>query len=114
MTLLGRQSPDWNPEIMFTSDELGFLNDYAKIYRLEPPASLGPAVQLMAHLGGFRQRKQDKVPGHQIIWNGYNKLSTSLLAHHVGVQIGIEKGIEIGLKRAAEQGGEPVVQTKLS
>ena len=114
MTLLGRQSPDWNPEIMFTSDELDFLNDYAKIYRLEPPASLGPAVQLMAHLGGFRQRKQDKVPGHQIIWNGYNKLSTSLLAHHVGIQIGIEKGIEIGLKRAAEQGGEPVVQTKLS
>ena len=37
--------------------------------------SLGEAVLLMARLGGYLNRKNEAPPGHQVVWNGYFRLS---------------------------------------
>ena len=88
MTLLGRQVPDCEPQLMFTDQELGFLRDYANRYALKAPERLGDAVRLVAHLGGYRDRKHDPDPGHQIMWHGQTRLTSAALGHAIGFQVG--------------------------
>ena len=92
MTLLGRQVPDCEPQLMFTDGELGFLRDYANRYRLEPPKQLGDAVRLVAHLGGYRDRTHDPEPGHQIMWHGQTRLTSAALGHEIGREVGFRDG----------------------
>ena len=88
MTLLGRQVPECEPQLMFTDQELNFLRDYATRYALEAPEQLGDAVRLVAHLGGYRDRKHDPDPGHQIMWHGQTRLTSAALGHEIGFQAG--------------------------
>ncbi len=34
------------------------------------------ALNIIANLGGYENKKKDKMPGYQIIWNGMQKLNT--------------------------------------
>ncbi|MDE2826716.1 MAG: IS4 family transposase [Bacteroidota bacterium] len=86
MTLLGREVPACEPGLMFTDHELGFLADYAAQFGLGGPADLGAAVRLVAHLGGYRDRKHDPDPGHQIMWHGYSTLTSATLGHQVAME----------------------------
>lgn len=86
MTLLGREVPECEPGLMFTDHELDFLADYAAQRGLGGPASLGAAVGLVAHLGGYRDRKHDPDPGHQIMWHGYSTLTSATLGHQVAME----------------------------
>ena len=95
MTRLGRQVPDCAAELLFTDSELSFLSDYAEDFRLPGPDRLGPAVRLVAHLGGYRGRKHDPEPGHQLIWHGYDTLTKATLGHRTA------------LKKAQLQAGDP-------
>ena len=88
MTLLGRQVPDCDPELMFTDQELDFLRGYAHRHRLKAPERLGDAVRLVAHLGGHRDRKHDPDPGHQIMWHGQTRLTSAAIGYEVGVEDG--------------------------
>ena len=83
MTLLGRQVPECAASLMFSDPELEFLGDYSRKYGLPGPDSLGPAVRLVAHLGGYRDRKHDPDPGHQIMWHGYDTLTKATLGHQI-------------------------------
>ena len=83
LTLLGRQVPELEADLLFTAEELNFLGDYAREYGFEAPSSLGAAMRLVAHFGGYRGRKHDRPAGHQIIWNGYEKLTTATVGHLV-------------------------------
>ena len=38
--------------------------------------SLGEAVLLVARLGGYLNRKHDGPPGHQVVWEGYARMSS--------------------------------------
>ena len=67
MTLLGRQVPDCGPQLMFTDVEPVFPPDHADRYGLGAPERPGDAVRLVAHLGGYRDRKHDPEPGNQIM-----------------------------------------------
>jgi hypothetical protein len=71
---------------MFTDHEPGFLGDYARKFGRPGPASLGPAVRLVAHLGGYRGRKHDPDPGNQIMWHGYDTLTKATLGHRIGLE----------------------------
>ena len=82
MTLLGRQVLDCAAELLFTEAELAFLGDYAHRF------GLGRAVRLVARLGGYRARKQDPGPGHQIMWRGYERLTGATLGHEIGFESG--------------------------
>ena len=88
MTLLGRQVPECEPQLMFTDQELAFLRDYATRYALQAPERLGDAVRLVAHLGGYRDRKHDPDPGNQIMWHGQTRLTSAALGHEIGFQAG--------------------------
>ena len=101
MTLLGRQVPDCEPQLMFADHELDFLQDYALENDLAPPERLGDAVRLVAHLGGYRDRKHDPDPGNQIMWHGQTRLSSAALGHRIGFRA--------GQRHALRQAEKPVV-----
>ena len=86
MTLLGRQVPDCDPDLMFTDAELAFLHDYALAFGLAEPQRLGDAVALVAHLGGHRNRKHDPDPGNQIMWHGQTRMTSATLGHQIAHQ----------------------------
>ena len=83
LTLLGRDVPELDAELLFTRPELDFLHDYAREYGVDAPDHLGAAMQLVAHFGGHRGRRQDRAPGHQTIWRGYSKLTAATVGHLV-------------------------------
>ena len=88
MTLLGREVPDCDATLMFTDHELAFLLDYADKFSQTPPRGLSTAVRLVALLGGYRNRTHDPDPGHQIMWRGYERLSSATLGHRIAKEIG--------------------------
>lgn len=88
MTLLGRQVPACAVELLFADDELGFLGDYARYCGLGGPEHLAAAMHLVAHLGGYRGRKHDPEPGHQVLWHGYDRLIGATLGHRIGLEAG--------------------------
>jgi hypothetical protein len=67
MTLLGRETPQLPPDVMFSNIELQVLKAYAKNKRLPAPATLRDAVRLVARMGGYLGRKKDPEPGHQLM-----------------------------------------------
>jgi hypothetical protein len=74
MTLLGRDTPQLPPDVVFSNIELQVLNAYAKKKRLPAPATLREAVRLVARMGGYLGRKKDPEPGHQLMWEGFYQL----------------------------------------
>ncbi len=103
MTLLGRQVPDCEPQLMFADHELEFLHDYALENDMATPDRLGNAVRLVAHLGGYRDRKHDPDPGNQIMWHGQTRLSSAALGHRIGLRA--------GQSHALRQAEKPVVMS---
>ena len=107
MTLLARQVPDCEPELMFADHELAFLRDHASEHDRPPPDRLGDAVKLVAHLGGYRDRKHDPDPGHQIMWHGQTRLTSASpghrIGHRIGHQIGYHTGFREGKRHALRQ-----------
>ena len=95
MTLLGRQVPDCDPQLMFADQELGFLRDYALEHGLDAPKRLGDAVRLVAHLGGYRDRKHDPDPGNQIMWHGQTRLTSAALGHAIGFRAGQRHALRV-------------------
>ena len=83
MTLLGREAPHHDPQLMFTDDEITFLRDYARAYGQPAPENLGAAVHLVAMFGGYQARKHDPEPGAQIMWRGQERLSAATIAYEV-------------------------------
>ena len=71
---------------MFTDAELAFLHDYALAFGLAEPQRLGDAVALVAHLGGYRNRKHDPDPGNQIMWHGQTRMTSATLGHQIAHQ----------------------------
>ena len=62
MTLLGREVPEYDAELMFTDIELRFLADHAADTALPAPRNLAAAVFLVAILGGYQNRKHAPRP----------------------------------------------------
>ena len=82
--------PELEPGLLFSAGELVFLVEYG----LPMPDSLGAAMQLVAHLGRYRDRKHDRPPGHQAIWKGQSKMTTATVGHLVGSKWGGGRGSE--------------------
>jgi len=74
MTLLGRETAELPPDLLFSDIELQVLRAYAKKKGLDPPATLRDTVRLVARIGGYLGRKSDPEPGHQLMWQGYQQL----------------------------------------
>ncbi len=74
MALLGRETPQLPPEVLFTDIEVELLHGFAQQNKLAPPTQLGAAVRLVAKLGGYIGRNTDPPPGHQVLWQGFTAL----------------------------------------
>jgi hypothetical protein len=83
LTLLGRQTPELDPEVFFTDLEVEFLTAYAKDRGLPPPTTLGAAIFLVGKIGGYMARKSDPPPGHEIMWRGYADLRTMCVGYAI-------------------------------
>ena len=88
MTLLGREVPECDAELLFSDIELRFLADYAADAALPVPRDLAGAVLLVAVLGGYQNRKHDPPPGHQIKWRGYERLALATLGYRIAERRG--------------------------
>ena len=93
MTLLGREVPECDAELLFSDIELRFLTDYAVDAALPAPRNLAGAVLLVALLGGYQNRKHDPPPGHQIMWRGYERMSLATLGYRIAEKRRGEAGI---------------------
>ena len=71
---LGRELPNLSPGLLFSDVELWVLAFFVKSCRMALPKSLGDAVFLVAHLGGYFKRKRNQ-SGLKVIWNGYAQLA---------------------------------------
>lgn len=80
MTLVGRDVPDCESEVMFTDHELAFLDDYGRSRGLSGPNWRAGRVRLLAHLGGYRGEAPPE-PGHQLMGRGRNALTGATLGH---------------------------------
>ena len=69
--------------LLFTSQTLDFLADYAHKYNSTAPEDMGAAVHLVVHVGGYRGRRCDHPAGHRTFWRGYGKLATATKGHLV-------------------------------
>ena len=83
MTLLGRDVPACDAQLLFTDIELRFLNDYAAELGLPSPNHLAAAVLLLAILGGYQNRTHDPPTGHQIMWRGYQRISIATIGYRI-------------------------------
>jgi hypothetical protein len=85
MTLLGRESPELPPEVLFSDIELEVLGAFARSRRdLKPPETLRDAVNLVGRLGGHLGRKNDLPPGHQVLWHGMSQLQFMCAGYLLG------------------------------
>ena len=86
MTLLAREVPHCDAQLTFTDMELRFLTDYAADAALPAPCDLAGAVLLVALLGGYRNRKHDPPPGHQLMWRGYERMGAATLGYQIALR----------------------------
>ena len=47
------------------------------------PEHLAGAVLLLAILGGYQNRKHEPPPGNQIMWRGYERISSATLSYRI-------------------------------
>ena len=101
LTLLGRATPELPAENLFAKSEIAMLLDYARHMGFTLPCqadagerpglgdvSLGEAVLLVARLGGYLNRKNDGPPGHQVVWEGYARMSSGAQTLERAARIG--------------------------
>ena len=86
LTLLAREVPHCDAQLTFTDMELRFLADFAADAALPAPCDLAGAVLVVALLGGYRNRKHDPPPGHQIMWRGYERMGTATLGYQIALR----------------------------
>jgi hypothetical protein len=74
---LGRETPDIPCTVFFEEAEWKALCCYHHKTDVPPdaPPTLGEAMRMVAKIGGFLGRKNDKDPGATVLWRGLDKLA---------------------------------------
>lgn len=77
LTKLGRETPDVPCTVFFEEAEWKALCCYHHQTHIPPeePPTLGEAMRMVAKIGGFLGRKNDKDPGATVLWRGLDKLA---------------------------------------
>ena len=86
MTLLVREVPHCDARLTFTDMDLHFLTDFAADAALPAPCDLVGAMLLVTLLGGYRNRKHDPPPGHQLMWRGYERMGAATLGYQIALR----------------------------
>lgn len=90
ITMIGRLSPDIDPKVAFTEEELQLLdtlhNKDKKHISLKIK-TLSHYINKIASLGGYMNRTSDPPPGNMIIWRGLTRLSDMMLGFNMGIKM---------------------------
>jgi len=80
-TMLGRECPDLGCDVMFSEREWNPVWKIVTKTKLpQRPPKLGEFMLLIGRLGGHNNRKGDRAPGPQAIWNGMRRMMDFALA----------------------------------
>ena len=81
LTMLGRQCPELDCEVVFTTEE------WQAIYRVvkqkprpQKPLALGEIIPMVSSLGGYLQQKHDGPPGPKALWIGLQRIRDFVIA----------------------------------
>lgn len=85
MTLLGRDHPEWAPEVMFCELEIQVLRAFAAQHRVAPPDTLAAAVLLLARIGGHLHRPRGPPPGTKVMWRATATLAGMCLGYRLAM-----------------------------
>jgi hypothetical protein len=84
MTLLGGEVPELPAEVLFSDTEIEVLSAWANTrHYAKAPRNPGEAIRLVAMLGGYIGRKHDPPPGHELMWYGYEYLTTLCVGYEL-------------------------------
>ena len=75
LALLGRDTPNPGPSVLFSETGRAVIADFARAKRLPAPGNPGTAIGMLARMEGHLHRRHDAHPGTQIVWEGYTYLS---------------------------------------
>ena len=77
LTMLNRATPDANPTIALTSNEIALLDRLVidAGNRRCRPATLSFYLTKLARLGGYLARAGDAPPGNTVMWRGLTRLT---------------------------------------
>lgn len=81
LTHLGRECPELNCELVFSSEEWKMA--YCVVKKAKPPSKSPPLkkmIKMIACLGGYLDRNNDPDPGPTTIWLGLQRLRDFLIA----------------------------------
>ena len=82
MTMLNRLEPEADPRVVFTEQEIRALKALVTVRwknKVPEPETLHDCVILVARLGGYLARKNDRPPGNEVIWKGMRRLDDIVL-----------------------------------
>jgi len=82
MTMLNRLEPEADPRVVFTEQEIRALKALVTVRwknKVPEPETLHDCVILVARLGGYLARKNDRPPGNEVIWKGMRRLDDTVL-----------------------------------
>ena len=77
LALLGRDTPDPGPSVLFSETGRAVIADFARARRLPAPENPVAAIGMPARMGGHLHRRHDAHPGTRIVREGYTCLSHS-------------------------------------
>jgi hypothetical protein len=75
LTLLGRESPSIEAEVVFSKHEILIMNLIAEKKLLQKINSVKDAIKVIASLGGYQNRASDPPPGFEIMCKGMKRLA---------------------------------------
>jgi hypothetical protein len=91
MTMIARFSPDINPEVVLTKEEIKLIDalnnkNYKKADSTKTK-TLSYYLNKIATLGGYMNRTSDPPPGNMIMWRGLSRLTDMRLGFNIGMRL---------------------------
>ena len=77
MTIINRCSPNAEPKLAFTQEEISLLDTLITIKPKDERRNknLNYYLNIIARLGGYLARKSDPPPGNMVMWRGFSRLT---------------------------------------
>ena len=83
MAMLGRETPELDPSVLFSDLELMVLADFAEFENLKQPTNLGDAMLAVTIMGGYLNRKNERAPCYKLIWEGIAEPTTAAYYYQI-------------------------------
>ena len=87
LTYEARRRPEESSVAVLDATQQEVLLRHFRLPADGPPPTLREAVRLVAHLGGFLNRRGDGEPGVKCLWRGWQELQTLTKGYRLRLQL---------------------------